>query len=180
MTHRPHRLSPDTGAALRSHPARQVALTRPLRWLALGWADLLRCPLPGLLHGLAMAGFGALLFALARDRFWLLAGAFSGFLLVAPLLATGLYAVSRELEAGRVDVFMTDFPYSRRLLDNADWAALISPPAPFSVMPYAYAVKPGDDAWLAAVDAFVERIQSDGRLEAAARRHGLSPIVRLR
>ena len=101
MTHRPHRLSPDTGAALRSHPARQVALTRPLRWLALGWADLLRCPLPGLLHGLAMAGFGALLFALARDRFWLLAGAFSGFLLVAPLLATGLYAVSRELEAGR-------------------------------------------------------------------------------
>jgi ABC-type amino acid transport substrate-binding protein len=86
----------------------------------------------------------------------------------------------RELEAGRVDVFMTDYPYSRRLLDNADWAALISPPAPFNVLPYAYAVKPGDDAWLAAVDAFVERIQSDGRLEAAARRHGLSPIVRLR
>jgi cyclohexadienyl dehydratase len=34
----------------------------------------------------------------------------------------------RELEAGRVDVFMTDYPYSRRLLDNADWAMLISPP----------------------------------------------------
>ena len=39
--------------------------------------------------------------ALAGNRFWLLAGAFSGFLLVAPLLATGLYAVSRELEQGR-------------------------------------------------------------------------------
>jgi uncharacterized membrane protein len=72
-----------------------------MRWLALGWADLMRCPLPGLLHGLAMAGFGALLVLLARDRFWLLAGAFSGFLLVAPIVATGLYAVSRELEAGR-------------------------------------------------------------------------------
>jgi ABC-type amino acid transport substrate-binding protein len=82
-----------------------------------------------------------------------------------------------ELEAGRVDVFMTDYPYSRRLLDNADWATLISPPAPFHVLPYAYAVKPGDDAWLAAVDAFVQRIQRDGRLEAAARRHGLSEIV---
>ncbi len=82
-----------------------------------------------------------------------------------------------ELEAGRVDVFMTDYPYSRRLLDNADWAALISPPAPFHVLPYAYAVKPGDDAWLAAVDTFVQRIQRDGRLEAAARRHGLSEIV---
>ena len=82
-----------------------------------------------------------------------------------------------ELEAGRVDVFMTDYPYSRRLLDNADWAALVPPPKPFHVLPYAYAVKPGDDAWLAAIDAFVQRIQRDGRLDAAAKRHGLSEIV---
>ena len=86
----------------------------------------------------------------------------------------------RELEAGRVDVFMTDYPYSRRLLDNADWATLISPPQSFHVLPYAYAVKPGDAAWLAQVDEFVGRIQRDGRLEAAARRHGLAPIVRLK
>ena len=83
----------------------------------------------------------------------------------------------RELEAGRVDVFMTDYPYSRRLLDNADWAMLISPPGPFHVLPYAYAVKPGDPAWLMQVDQFVERIQRDGRLDAAARRHGLADIV---
>jgi uncharacterized membrane protein len=70
-------------------------------WLALGWADLRRCPLPGLVHGTAAAVFGWLLMALARDRFWLLAGAFSGFLLVAPLVATGLYAISRRLEAER-------------------------------------------------------------------------------
>ena len=78
-----------------------VGLARPWHWLALGWRDLWRCPLPGLLHGAAMAAFGALLLALARDRVWLLAGAFSGFLLVAPIVATGLYAVSRELEQGR-------------------------------------------------------------------------------
>jgi cyclohexadienyl dehydratase len=83
----------------------------------------------------------------------------------------------RELEAGRVDVFMTDYPYSRRLLDNADWAMLIAPPQRFHVLPYAYAVKPGDDAWLEAVDQFVQRIQKDGRLDAAARRHGLADIV---
>jgi len=77
---------------------RSVPAGRPLRWLALGWRDLMRCPLPGLLHGLAAALFGALLLLAARDRFWLLAGAFSGFLLVAPLVATGLYAVSRTLE----------------------------------------------------------------------------------
>ena len=83
----------------------------------------------------------------------------------------------RELEAGRIDVFMTDYPYSRRLLDNADWAELVAPPAPFHVLPYAYAVRPDDDDWFAAVDGFVLRIQRDGRLDAAAKRNGLTPIV---
>lgn len=80
---------------------REVDALRPLRWLARGWADLRACPGPGLLHGLAAAVFGGLLIWLARDRYWLLAGAFSGFLLVAPILATGLYAVSRALESGQ-------------------------------------------------------------------------------
>ncbi|APW37242.1 amino acid ABC transporter substrate-binding protein [Rhodoferax koreense] len=83
----------------------------------------------------------------------------------------------RELESGRVDVFMTDYPYSRRLLDNADWARLISPSRPFHVMPYAYAVRPGDDAWLAVMDDFVRRIKADGRLAAAGQKHGLGEIV---
>lgn len=83
----------------------------------------------------------------------------------------------RELEAGRIDVFMTDYPYSRRLLDNADWARLISPPAPLNVLPYGYAVKRGDDAWWRQVDDFVGRIQRDGRLMNAAQRHRLSAIV---
>jgi uncharacterized membrane protein len=84
----------------RSFGVRRIPLLRPLGWLAQGWADLMACPLPGLLHGLVLAGFGALLIALVGDRFWLLAGAFSGFLLVAPILATGLYAVSRALSKG--------------------------------------------------------------------------------
>ena len=79
---------------------RHIPLLRPLGWLACGWRDLLRCPLPGLLHGLALAAVGASLIVLAHDRFWLLSGAFTGFLLVAPVLATGLYAISRALERG--------------------------------------------------------------------------------
>ena len=82
-----------------------------------------------------------------------------------------------ELEAGRVDVFMTDYPYSRRLLDNADWARLVTPTRTFHVLPYAYAVKPGDDEWLAQVNDFVARIKRDGRLARAAQRFGLSEIV---
>lgn len=78
-----------------------VTLASPLRWLALGWADLRRNPVPGLLHGALLTLFGWLLLAVARDQFWLLAGAFSGFLIVAPILATGLYHVSRASSAGR-------------------------------------------------------------------------------
>ncbi len=86
----------------------------------------------------------------------------------------------QELEAGRVDVFMTDYPYSRRLLENADWAKLIAPTAPFHVLPYAYAVRPGDEDWLKRVDEFVARIKRDGRLETAARRNGLIDIAVLK
>jgi ABC-type amino acid transport substrate-binding protein len=86
----------------------------------------------------------------------------------------------QELEAGRVDVFMTDYPYSRRLLDNADWARLVAPPKPFHVLPYGYAVRRGDARWLARLDEFVSAIKRDGRLAAAARRHGLQDIVVLR
>lgn len=84
----------------RSFRVREIPLSRPLAWLARGAADLRRQPLPGLLHGAVVALFAALLLMLARQQFWLLAGAFSGFLLVAPVVVTGLYAISRALERG--------------------------------------------------------------------------------
>lgn len=86
-------------------------------------------------------------------------------------------AREQEVQSGRADVFMTDIPFSRRMLDNADWARLVSPPSTYHVTPYAYAVKPGDDAWLARVNRFVADIKRDGRLAAAARRHKLEAIV---
>jgi uncharacterized membrane protein len=96
----PNRYTEQALRQSRSFGVRRIPLLRPLGWLARGWRDLMRCPLPGLVHGLAMALFGGALFWWARHQFWWLAGAFSGFLLVAPALATGLYAVSRALERG--------------------------------------------------------------------------------
>lgn len=87
-------------AESRTFSVRPVPVLRPLGWLARGWRDLMRCPLPGLAHGLAATLFGVLLVLVAHRHFWLLTGAFSGFLLVAPIVATGLYAVSRELARG--------------------------------------------------------------------------------
>jgi uncharacterized membrane protein len=80
---------------------RQIHLRDPLRWLALGWHDIARSGWISFAHGLVLTVFGALLLAVARDKFWLLAGAFSGFLVVAPILATGLYCMSRSLENGK-------------------------------------------------------------------------------
>lgn len=83
----------------------------------------------------------------------------------------------RELQAGRVDVFMTDYAYSRRVVDNADWAKVMPPERPVHPLGYAYAVAPGDDAWLARLDRFVVDVKKDGRLLAAARAFKLEPIV---
>jgi uncharacterized membrane protein len=79
---------------------RDIAWNRPFAWLALGWRDLALCPGPALLNGTALALFGAILLWVARNDFWWLAGAFSGFLIVAPVLATGLYEVSRARSRG--------------------------------------------------------------------------------
>lgn len=99
--HLPPPLPPRPARGTLTLPAvRAVDLGAPLHWLALGWRDLWRCGPWGLLHGLALAFFGAVLVLLAGDRFWLLVSAFSGFLVVAPVLATSLYALSRALERG--------------------------------------------------------------------------------
>ncbi|MEE2729921.1 MAG: DUF2189 domain-containing protein [Pseudomonadota bacterium] len=78
-----------------------LTLEAPWRWLQAGWQDFKRAPVIGVLHGAGVAAFGFLLLLLAYDQFWLLAGAFTGFLAVAPVVAVGLYAVSQALEQGR-------------------------------------------------------------------------------
>jgi uncharacterized membrane protein len=80
---------------------RTVDLLAPLHWLALGWRDMTRASWLSLLHGIVLAAFGLVLLLVAHEKFWLLAGAFSGFLVVAPVLATSLYAISRALAHGR-------------------------------------------------------------------------------
>ncbi len=113
---------------LRLPAIRTVALTDPLHWLALGWRDIWRCGIWSLLHGLVLALFGAVLVAVAHRQFWLLAGAFSGFMVVAPVLATSLYALSRALERGEpangrtiVKTWMR-WQYSRYAVQGGYWS----------------------------------------------------------
>lgn len=79
---------------------RTVPATQPLHWLVWAWRDMAKCGWLSFAHGIVLALMGAAILAIAHDRFWLLAGAMSGFLVVAPVLATSLYALSRALERG--------------------------------------------------------------------------------
>jgi uncharacterized membrane protein len=81
-------------------PIRNVPVLRPFRWLALGWRDFLRTPGASLFHGIIVAVGGWIILAITLRHWYLLPGAFSGFLLVGPILATGLYELSRRLERG--------------------------------------------------------------------------------
>lgn len=82
-------------------PVRDIPFTSPLSWLRKGWADLLHAPSLSLLHGFIVAIVSYMIAALAYDRFWLLASAVSGFLVIAPLLGTSLYAMSCAIEKKR-------------------------------------------------------------------------------
>ena len=106
---------------------RRLSPEHLLRWLRAGWADFRRTWPVGLAHGAAVVLFALLVLFIAGNDFWLLAGAFSGFLLVAPVIAVGLYAISRELEAGRPGGFRTvyDAWMSWRGTLRHDWRLVI-------------------------------------------------------
>jgi uncharacterized membrane protein len=92
--------TPSADSAPPVSAVRQIGLLQPLEWLALAWRDMARCGWLSFAHGLVLTLVGWLILLVAHDRFWLLAGALSGFLVLAPILATSLYALSRALERG--------------------------------------------------------------------------------
>jgi uncharacterized membrane protein len=81
---------------------RHLPLSVVFSWLGAGWRDLWRNPLPSLAYGLLVVAVSALLIYLMFTFGWdyALFPALSGFMIVAPLMAIGLYEKSRLLEAG--------------------------------------------------------------------------------
>ena len=75
----------------------------PLKWIHLGAEDIKRAPAVSLLYGLAMTLL-SILIAYSSWKFGALGlylGMASGFLLLGPVLAIGLYSFSCQLEQGR-------------------------------------------------------------------------------
>ncbi|MEI2806117.1 DUF2189 domain-containing protein [Albidovulum sp.] len=82
--------------------ARHLPARAALGWLARGWADLAADPGPSLAYGGFLAALSwAVLYALhAAGLLYLALPAVSGFLIVGPFLAIGLYEKSRRRAAG--------------------------------------------------------------------------------
>jgi uncharacterized membrane protein len=87
-------------------PARTVPPSAPWLWLRAGFNDMRRAPAISLTYGLAMTVLSVLI-AYAAWRFGTLGLYLSlatGFLLVGPVLALGLYSFSNQLEQDRYPV----------------------------------------------------------------------------
>ncbi len=86
---------------------RAIPLDRPLVWLWRGWQDLRANPLPSLAYGLLFGLGGDLILLASLSHPHLFTLALSGFFLLAPFLAVGLYELSRaravDLRLGFVD-----------------------------------------------------------------------------
>ena len=92
----------------------RVSASEPLRWLSLGWQDMRRSPVASLSYGVIFAAIGFLILNIASGKPYLLLGATSGFFLLAPLLAAGLYELSRRHAVGDLATFRDSFGGWRR------------------------------------------------------------------
>jgi uncharacterized membrane protein len=81
---------------------RKVELDRPWSWLAAGWRDLRAAPQVSIAYGVlfALAGYLITFGLWWSGLVYAVLPMVCGFLIVGPLLAVGLYEVSRRLGAG--------------------------------------------------------------------------------
>ncbi|HEX4869774.1 MAG TPA: DUF2189 domain-containing protein [Moraxellaceae bacterium] len=93
---------------------RRVPALRPLHWLREGWRDLLRHPGPSLVYGVlvTLGGWAALSLALPHAEFF--SSAVVGFVMVTPLIAAGVYELSRQCEQGLSPGFLDSVKALRR------------------------------------------------------------------
>ncbi len=87
-------------------PCRTLELTAPLRWLRLGWADLIRAPRLSLTYGVVLMALSMLVASLTwrYGTIALYIGLATGFVFIGPALAVGLYSISRQLGQGMTPV----------------------------------------------------------------------------
>lgn len=101
MPHTPSPASPTPSVPRMNVPMPQrIGWMQPLSWLALGWKDICRAPMLSLAHGGLVALIGVVAALIGRQHFGWLVGVLTAFVVLGPVVATSLYAISRALERG--------------------------------------------------------------------------------
>ncbi|MEJ2513600.1 MAG: DUF2189 domain-containing protein [Gammaproteobacteria bacterium] len=119
--------TPDEEALPFVAPCRRVPVSAPFRWLSLGWKDMRAAPGQSLGWGLLVLGLSWLvsLAALGLGSWVMLLSMLSGFVFIGPLLAIALYAISWQLENGRIPTFDRSFAEARQRIGDSMVFALI-------------------------------------------------------
>ena len=92
--------TPDHDAAKAPIVLRPLSFADPLRWIALGWRDFIRCPAIGLFYGGCFVVMGWALLKVYEAAPAYVMALSAGFLLMGPFLCLGLYRASQRLEQG--------------------------------------------------------------------------------
>ena len=84
-------------------PCHELAAAAPLRWIGVGWRDFWRAPKQSLAYGAAIVVLSWFVtgIGLKLGSYWAALVLLSGFVFVAPVLAIGLYSISRQLDLGQ-------------------------------------------------------------------------------
>ncbi|MEM7053421.1 MAG: DUF2189 domain-containing protein [Pseudomonadota bacterium] len=108
-------------------PCRLLSARAPLAWVASGWRDYRQSFTISLLYGglIFLISLSVSVLAWYLGRYVLVVAMLSGFVFIAPLLATGLYSISRQLQRNEAPSFVRSFHRMKFALRDALTFALI-------------------------------------------------------
>ncbi|MEB4589607.1 DUF2189 domain-containing protein [Candidatus Thiothrix sp. Deng01] len=93
-------MAPDVDHLFKSYPVQKVGPGAIRQWLGQGWEDLKVNPSASLSYGIIFALVGVLMSMVSAGNPAFFVAATTGFFLVGPFLALGLYALSHQIEQG--------------------------------------------------------------------------------
>lgn len=105
---------------------RDVSLAAPFRWLARGWEDFRYCPFQSLFYGICFALAGLVLGLVVNHAYQYVSALATGFLLLGPFLALGLYDISRRKEQQACGLLPTIFSWRANLGNIGVFAAVLA------------------------------------------------------
>jgi uncharacterized membrane protein len=101
-------------------PCKQLEPLAALHWLKLGWQDFKRAPRQSLTYGFVVVILSYIISLLALEfgNIYSLLSLLSGFILLGPVIAIGLYSISCQLQEGKTPVLGHCLREGRRHFGN--------------------------------------------------------------